>query len=173
MAVCLCSARRCWLFPLEWCCVSATVTTVSSANVISCSVGCESISFQGTITEDSFFFCPFFPIITFESNHCALLHIHFCNQNTSAAQCCDHVTPMTSEMKVFAQSHVSFSLHQFKTTAKTQKKHPQSFYFSSLLHCSPDLGELWFKTFTLGCQTTCWMDRTKTLTFSNYSHEAR
>lgn len=56
--MCPCSARRCWLFLLEPCCVSGTVTAVSSANVISCSVGCESISFRGTIIEDCWFFSP-------------------------------------------------------------------------------------------------------------------
>ena len=78
--VCLLCAIKCWLFLLDSCYVSGRVTAVSSANVISCSVGCESISFQGTITENCrFFFLSlslslsfFFPIITFESNHCAL-----------------------------------------------------------------------------------------------------
>lgn len=61
--VCFC----CWLFILESCCVLGAVTAVSSANVISRSVGCESISFLGTITED-YRLSPPTPLCHFTSN---------------------------------------------------------------------------------------------------------
>lgn len=128
------SARSGWLFLLELCCVSGTVTAVSSANVISCSVGCESISFPGTITEDCRFFFPIFPIITFESNHCALLNIQCQNQNTSAAQCCDRVILMsiTSCFQVKSSCLQTTMFVSVSFNLKPLQNIPSSFFYTRL-----------------------------------------
>lgn len=128
MCVCV-SARRCWLFLLESCCVSGTVTAVSSANVISCSVGCESISFRGTITEDCRFF-SILPIITFESNHCALLNIQCQNQNTSAAQCRDRVTSVTGRFQEKNSCLQTAVFASVSLNLKPQQNIPASFFSS-------------------------------------------
>lgn len=157
VCVCLCSARRCWLFLLESCCVSGPVTAVSSANVISCSVGCESISFRGTITEDCRFF-SILPIITFESNHCALLNIQCQNQNTSAAQSCDHVKSMTGRFQEKSSCLETAMFVSVSLSLKPQQNIPPLFllFFCVSINTTHDLSEPWIRAFTLfgqGSQT--------------------
>lgn len=124
VCVCVLSARRCWLFLLESCCVLDTVTAVSSANVISCSVGCESISFRGTITEDcSFFFFFFHP-----SNHniwikslCAAQHTVPKSKHISCSvlwSCNVYDRAFVREKQLFANCYVCFRRLLFKTTAQ-------------------------------------------------------
>lgn len=163
----LCSARRCWLFLLESCCVSGTVTAVSSANVISCSVGCESISFRGTITEDCRFFFFFHP-----SNHniwikslCTAQHTVPESKHISCSvlwSCDVSNRPFPREKELFANCYVCFSFPQFKTHSKNIPSiFPFSALFSGSINTTHDLGELWLWAFTLsgqGSQTILWMD---------------
>lgn len=100
---CVCLCFCCWLFILESCCVLGAITAVSSANVISRSVGCESISFLGTITEDCRLFPPLsvISVPTFESIHCALLSKHTSArlQTRQLFSASHHVTFMTDVLK--------------------------------------------------------------------------
>lgn len=148
---------------------------MSSANVISCSVGCESISFQGTITED----CRFF---SHPSNHniwikslCAAQHTVPESKHISRSvlwscdtDVYDKLFPI--EKKLFANHNVCFNLPQFKTTAE--------YSFSSLLwvnkyHSWP----LWTLTWSVYIVGAGKSNNTrdgweiKLYTFSHYSHE--
>lgn len=149
MSVCVFPARRCWLFLLDSCCVSGRVTAVSSANVISCSVGCESISFQGAITEDCrFFFHP--------SNHNIWI------KSLCAAQ---HTVPDSKHINCSVPwtCYIYDRPFQFPSVLSHSKIIPHVFWplFSESINTTPDPGELWLRAFTLlghHSQTICWMD---------------
>lgn len=101
--VCFC----CWLFILESCCVLGAVTAVSSANVISRSVGCESISFLGTITED------------YRLSPCPPLSFHFQHLNQCNADCSTNTQQPYSETHQL--SHACITWHLWKMFQKKNR----------------------------------------------------